>query len=322
MAFLKKINPVSKSNPDTGFGILPGQLGERFVNKDGSFNIRKRGMPFLHQVSIYSWLLSLSWLQFIAIIILLYLGMNIIFASIYFLLGPGQFIGLISGDHWGRFKEMFFFSTQTFTTVGYGRINPIKDGADIIASVETITGWMFFALVTGLLYGRFTQPKAYLAFSENALYAPYRGGWAIMFRVVPYKTNHYLTNANIVVNLAFQAETEEGKTEFKFFTLQLERNHIDAFSMNWTVVHPIDEESPLLNFNMDDMRTADLELYIQISGFDHIFSNTVMQRTSYTYKEIVWKAKFKPMFHESSDGLTTILDLDKLNHYELLEQTS
>ncbi len=318
MASIKRINPFSKSNPDTGFGVLPNQLGERFVNKDGSFNIKKRGVGFFKRISLYSYLLQLRWPSFLMFIFLFYLCVNLLFTFFYFLAGPDQFTGMISDSKWGNIKEMFFFSTQSFTTVGYGRINPVKDIADIIASIETMMGWLFFALVTGLLYGRFTQPKAYLMFSENALYAPYRGGWAIMFRVVPYKANHYITNADITVNLAFQV-TENGKTEFKFYTLNLERSHVDALSMNWTVVHPIDDESPLLNFTLEDMKNSDLEMYIQVNGFDHIFSSTVMQRTSYTYKEIIWKAKFMPMFHESADGVTTIVDLDKLNDYQLLQ---
>jgi inward rectifier potassium channel len=321
MASIKKINPFSKSNPDTGFGVQPNQLGERFVNKDGSFNIRKRGLPFMKRVSPYSYLLSLRWPQFLLFIFLFYLCINLIFTFFYFLAGADQFTGMISTSTFGNIKELFFFSTQSFTTVGYGRINPIKDGADFIASVETMMGWLFFALVTGLLYGRFTQPRAFLMFSENALYAPYKGGWALMFRVVPYKANHFITNADIIVNIAFQV-TEQEKAEYKFYTLKLERSHIDALSMNWTVVHPIDEESPLLNFTMEDMITADLELYIQVSGFDHIFSSTVMKRTSYTYKEIIWNARFNSMYHESADGVTTIVDLDKLNDYQLLENPS
>ena len=321
MAISKKINPFLKANPDTGFGVSPSQLGERFVNKDGSFNVRKRGISYLKRVSLYSNLLSLNRTQFALVILTMYFSVNVVFAVIYYLIGADQFVGLLSTNDWGRFKEMFFFSTQTFTTVGYGRINPLQELADIVSSVETMMGWMFFALVTGLLYGRFTHPKAYLLFSENALMAPYRGGWGLMFRIVPYKEKHYLTNASIVVNIAF-LDTENSKTEYKFYTLNLERSHVDALSMNWTVVHPLDESSPLQNFTLEDMNRSDLELYIQVNGFDHVFSSTVMQRTSYTYKEIIWKAKFKPMYHESDDGKITILDLDKLNDYQLLEETT
>src|SRR5436190_4839633 len=96
MALINKINPFSKSNPNTGFGVAPGQLGERFVNKDGSFNIRKRGLPFFQHISIYSWILSLSRFQFVAFIVSLYLSINLVFAAAYFLLGRSEFAGLLS----------------------------------------------------------------------------------------------------------------------------------------------------------------------------------------------------------------------------------
>jgi inward rectifier potassium channel len=121
--------------------------------------------------------------------------------------------------------------------------------------------------------------------------------------------------ANVIVNAVF-LEMEDGKPIYQFYELKLERDRIDTFSMNWTVVHPIDEESPLLHFTKEDMQQADLELYVQVRGFDNIFSNMVMHRSSYTYNEIIWGADFKPMYHESADGNTTILELDKLNDFE------
>jgi inward rectifier potassium channel len=175
-----------------------------------------------------------------------------------------------------------------------------------------MVGWLFFALVTGLFYGRATRPKAYIDFSHNALIAPYRDGWALMFRTVPYKANHLLTNANAVVSLSL-LNTE--KQQYDFYTLSLERSHVDSFSMNWTIVHPIDADSPLLNLTAIDMEQADIELIIQITGFDQVFSNTVMARTSYTFHEIVHQARFTPMYHTTEDGTTTILELDKLNSY-------
>jgi inward rectifier potassium channel len=310
-----KINPGSKSNPDTGFGVQATNIGGRFVNKDGSFNLRKVGLPLLKRVSFYSWLLELSWVKFLGIIVLFYLGINVIYTSVYLLIGSHQLQGFLSNTEWGRIKEVFYFSTQTFTTVGYGRINPVSDGADIVASIETMSGWLFFAIVTGLLYGRFTRPKAYIAFSENALISPYGAGAALMFRMVPYKNIHHLTDVKVGVNLSFVV-TEDGKAEYKFFQLNLERSRIDMFNMNWTVVHPITEDSPLLHFTKEDLTTSDLELLVQVSGFDPIFSNIVMARTSYTYDEVVWGAKFRPMYHESDDDTTTILELNKLSDYD------
>lgn len=309
-----KINPDVKLNNDTGFGNQDN-VGGRFVNKDGSFNLKKQGWPFLKRVSFYSYLLELSWLQFFAFIFLFYFLVNIIFTAIFLFIGQDQLQGFLSHTQWGRVKEVFYFSTQTFTTVGYGRINPVNDGADIIASIETMSGWLFFALVTGLLYGRFTRPKAYIAFSENTLISPYKNITAMMFRLVPYKNIHHLTDTKVTVNISFQV-IENDKPEYKFYTLALERSRIDMFNMNWTVVHPISQDSPLLNFTKEDIDASDLELLVQVSGFDPIFSNLVMARTSYTYKEVVWGAKFTPMYHESEDGTTTILDLNKLHEYD------
>jgi len=310
-----KVNAYSKSNPDTGFGVQANQIGGRFVNKDGSFNMRKEGLPLLERISFYSKLLETSWMEFFVFIILFYLIANIIFTLLYLLAGHDQLQGLLSQTSWGRMKEVFFFSTETFTTVGYGRVNPIGDGAHIIAALESLTGFLSFAFLTGLLYGRFSRPHAYIAFSKDALISPYKEGIALMFRIVPYKVNHNITDARIIVSVAF-VETEDDKPVYKFYKLKLERERIDTFSMNWTVVHPIDEESPLLNLSEEDMKSSDLEIYVQVSGFDNIFSNVVMHRSSYTYREIVWGAKFKPMYHESPDGATTILELDKLNNYE------
>ena len=318
MASSKKVNPSSKANTDTGFGVQANQIGGRFVNKDGSFNIRKKGLPFWKTISVYSFLQQLSWSALLAVILLFYIIINVFFTLLYLLVGKEQLQGVSSATTWKTIKEIFFFSTQTFTTVGYGRINPLMDGADLIASIEALFGWMAFALVTGLLYGRFTQPKAYLAFSHNALISPYKDGIALMFRIVPYKMHHHLTDARITVNIAY-LDREEDKPEYKFYQLNLERARIDAFTMNWTVVHPIDGESPLLNYTAIDLQKADVELYVQVTGFDHIFSNTVMQRTSYTFKEIVWGAKFQPMYREATAEETTVLLLDKLNCFDEVE---
>ena len=315
MASAKKFNISFKSNPDTGFGVQANQIGGRFVNKDGSFNIRKEGLPLLERISFYSKLLELSWMQFFWFVIVFYLIANIVFTMLYLVAGVHQLQGLLSHTQWGRVKELFFFSTETFTTVGYGRVNPIGDGAHIIAALESMTGFLSFALLTGLLYGRFSRPLAYIAFSQNAIISPYKEGTGLMFRMVPYKANHNLTDVRVSVNVAF-IESEDNKQVYKFYKLKLERERIDSFSMNWTVVHPIDEESPLLNFGKEDLKTTDFEMFVQVTGFDNIFSNIVMHRSSYTYKEIVRGAKFKPMYHESADGATTILELDKLNDYE------
>src|SRR4051794_16557892 len=128
----RKINPFSRTNPDTGFGTQPTQIGGRFINKDGSFNLRQEGLPFFKRYSIYSQLLSLSSIQFLLLILGFFFLVNIFFTSLYLLVGVDQIHGLLATKPWGKVKEIFFFSTQTFTTVGYGRVNPVGDEADLI----------------------------------------------------------------------------------------------------------------------------------------------------------------------------------------------
>jgi len=135
-----------------------------------------------------------------------------------------------------------------------------------------------------------------------------------MFRFASYKDEHVLTDLEVKVTVAFQ-EIENDKTVFRFFNLDLERHRVDSLPMNFTVVHALDENSPLYGFGPEEMKNADLEIYVLTRGFDDVYSNIVLQRTSYTYDEVVFNAKFVPMYRESEDKNTTILQLDKLDKY-------
>jgi len=314
MAKHRSINPFSKINNDTGFGSRDN-YGGRFINRDGTFNIRKEGQGFWQRFSIYHSMLNLPLWKFIGVIFSFFIGINLFFTLLYLTLGPNQFVGLMSSSRWSEIKEIYFFSTETFTTVGYGRVNPVGDGANFVASIEAMCGFISFAIVTGLIYGRFAKPTSYLIFSEQAVIAPYQNGIGLMFRFASYKDNHTLTDLDIRVNAALQSQ-ENGQPVYKFYDLALERSKVDSLPMNWTVVHPIDEKSPLTGFTEDDIRTADLEVYVLVRGFDDVFSNFVLRRTSYTYKEIQFNRKFVPMYHESEDGKTTILELNKLNEHQ------
>jgi len=314
MALHKHINPNLKINNDTGFGNNPNDYGGRFINRDGSFNLKKEGMAFWDRFSVYHSMLNLPRWKFISIIGIFYLLINLFYTCIYLLLGTDQLQGMIGTTPWAIFKEVFFFSTETFTTVGYGRVNPVGDGANLVAAIESLSGFLSLAIATGLIYGRFSRPRAYLVFSQSALIAPYQDITALMFRFATYKDNHTLTNVEIRVNIGLLGQ-ESDKPVFKFYELDLERSRVDSLPMNWTVVHPIDEKSPLQGFSYEDMKTSDIELYVLVRGFDDVYSNVVLQRTSYTYAEILFNRKFIPMYRESDDGKTTILELQKLNDH-------
>ncbi len=259
-------------------------------------------------------MLSMPILKFLGTLFLFYLGANFVFAWLYFFIGASQFQGIVSTNSWAFFKEMFFFSTETFTTVGYGRVNPTGEAANSVAAIESMLGFLSFAVATGLIYGRFSRPKAFLVFSRSALISPYREGKGLMFRLASYKDNHTLTNVEIKVSAAMQVE-ENGKMIYKFYDLNLERNRVENLSMNWTIVHPLDEHSPLYSLSSADMKQFDVELYVSVRGFDDVFSNIVQQRTSYTYEEILFDRKFVQMYHESKNGRTTIVELDRLDEH-------
>ena len=313
MALLRKINTKASSEVNTGFGVNTSDYGGRFVNKQGDANIEKRGVNFFERISWFHTMLAIPRWKFFSLIFLFFIVINLLFALVYFLIGADHLDGMVYHSSGQKFLEAFFFSCQTFTTVGYGRINPVGITASAIASLEALTGLLSFALVTGLLYGRFSKPRAYLRFSENAILAPYKDITAIMMRVAPFK-NTTLVDAEVKVTLGMAVE-EDGKTINKFFPLSLEYKTVNTLTLSWTIVHPVTETSPLYNFTGDDYANTRGEIIVYIKAFDDMFSNTVIARTSYTFNEIIIGAKFNPMYHRSDTGDKTVLHLNKLNSF-------
>ena len=311
MALLKKINANAKAEINTGFGAYSSDYGGRFVNKDGNANIEKRGLGLLERTSWYHTMLALPRWKFFGVIFIFYITMNVLFGLVYFLVGVEHLSGTVYKNNVEKFAEAFFFSTQTFTTVGYGRINPVGFLTSGIAAFEALIGLLSFALATGLLYGRFAKPKAFLRFSENAILAPYQGITAIMMRIAPYK-NNILVDAEAKLTLGMAVE-ENGKMVNKFFQLPLEFDKVNTLTLSWTLVHPITETSPLYKMTPDDFANNRGEFLVFIKAFDDMFSNTVVARSSYIFQEVVIGAKFTPMYNRSTEGNKTILYLEKLN---------
>jgi len=318
MALRKHINPHSTLNPNTGFGVDPSRHGGRFVNKDGSYNIIRQGIRLQHKVSLFQRMIAMPTWRFSLFVFFLFIFVNAVFALLYFLLGIGEFSKLPGQPApLLHLTHLFFFSIQAMTTVtvDYRQIAPSGFWASVVSSFEALCGLAGVAILTGLIYGRFARPRSYILFSHHALISPYRGQTALMFRLVSYKDRHNLIDANIIVNLGLNLE-EDGKQVYKFYSLALERHHIDSLNMNWTVVHPIDDKSPLQHFTAEDLEHAQAEVFVQIAGFDEVFSATVVSKTSYFYTEIIYGAKFIPMYRESDDDTTTLLELNMLNEFE------
>ena len=306
----------SASINNTGFDNTTGNTSGRILNKDGGSNVLKTGLSFFKRISLFHTLINLSIANFLLFALILFILANVLFAFIYFFLGIEN-LGIVSNNSsLDAFLDCFFFSTQTITTVGYGGIHPTSFATNAVASFEALFGWMAFAVLTGLLYGRFAKPKAYLLFSENALISPYKDGYALMFRIVPYK-NNTLTEAEVLMNVAFKIH-EHDKVVNKFLPLKTEITKISALSLNWTIVHHINEESPFWGMCKEDFFINQTEVMVFIKAFDEHFSNTVQQRTSYIADEIIHGAKFVQMFRQHDKKKTTVMELDKINDYKIL----
>ena len=315
MALLKKINKKAKAYLNSGFGTNTSSYGGRFVNKNGTANVEKRGMNILHRISWYHTLIDMPAWKFMLILLTFYVCINFVFALVYFAIGIEYLNGIdASGSDWVKFGETYFFSAQTFTTVGYGRISPSGFMASAVSALEALIGLLSFAIATGLFFGRFSRPIAFIKFSHNAIIAPYGDITALMIRISPFK-NTNLIDAEAKITLGMSVE-ENGKLSNKFYSLELEFDKINALTLSWTLVHPITEESPLYQFIKEDFENINGEIVVYIKTFDEMFSNTVAIRTSYTFDEVVYGAKFKPMYSRNSNNTKTILYLDKLNHFD------
>lgn len=313
MSLLRKLNTKAATQTNSGFGTNTSDYGGRFVNKNGQANVEKRGVGFLERISWYHTMLAMPRWKFLTLIVLFYISVNLLFAGIYYMAGVEKLNGVTGGSEAEKFGQAFFFSAQTLTTVGYGHVSPAGFLMSSIAAIEALVGLLTLAIITSLLYGRFSKPTAYLKFSENAVIAPYKGITALMLRIAPFK-NTALTDAEAKLTTVIAVE-ENGSLSNKFFPLALEMDKISSLPLSWTIVHPINEESPFYNFTKEDFENIRGEIFIYIKAFDDMFSNTVVTRSSYLFKEVVYGARFIPMYHRSTDAAATVLDLEKINSF-------
>lgn len=299
---------------NTGFGMSSSNQAKRLINKDGTFNVIRSGIPFLNRFNYFHNLIQMSWAQFNTMIVLFYFFINLFFAFLYYYLGVEHLGIKTQSENLGDFWEAFFFSCQTFTTVGYGRISPIGLPANILAAIESLSGLMTFALVTGLIYGRFSRPNTKLIYSPNILISPFKDGKALMFRLTNARKNQLIECQG---KLLFSYVDAESNTR-RFLNLNLEIDKIASLALSWTVVHPISGESPLQGLDPQDLIEMEAEFIFMISGFDDTYSQTVHGRHSFSASELVNQARFLPMFERSEDGNATLLKLDRVGAFELI----
>ena len=212
------------------------------------------------------------------------------------------------------FIRGFFFSVQTFATIGYGTIHPVGIIANLLVTIESYYSLLVNALITGLVFAQFSRPTAKIVFSETAVIAPYRGITGFMFRLVNSR-NSQIIEVNAEVLLARFVEKEGEKTR-RFDTLKLEREKVAFLPLTWTVVHPIDEDSPMKNLTSEDLINSDAEFLIMLNAMDETFAQIVHTRSSYKAQDIKTGYKFSNIYNQNNPGDPISIDIRKLSQVE------
>jgi len=290
---------------------LDGEM-RRAIEHDGSFNVRRYGKRF-EGLHAYQYLVACSWRRFLVLTALFLLGINLLFAVVYWVMGIQHLQGVPDASPLDQFYYAFFFSVQTFSSVGYGAIAPRDIPAGIVSSIEALSGLLVFALATGLLFARFSRPSAHFLFSRSAVVAPYQDRTALMFRLVNQR-------GNLVIDLSADAifawvEEVNGKKMRRFAQLVLERPSIFFFPLPWTIVHPIDENSPLWGLDCEELEKRKAEVMILVRGFDDTFAQSIHVRNSYRFDEIEFGRRYATIFHVDEQG-TVMVNVDRIDDTE------
>jgi inward rectifier potassium channel len=281
----------------------------RTINDDGSFNVHRRGAPW-KDAGWFLYFMNLRWPAFLVQVPMIYMAVIAAFAGIYLAVGIEHLRGAPARTTVEAVSSAFFFSVQTFTTVGYGHIAPDGFGASTVAAVEAMSGILSLAVATGLIFARFSRPEANIEFSRQMVVAPFQEGRALMFRLANRRPNVLMELEARV--LLMTVTREDGVPKRTYKQLELERPGIYFLPISWTVVHPMDANSPLTTLSEEDLERGEVEFLVLVKAFDDTFSQTVHARHSYTWREIEWGVKFTPAFHANEQG-DLVLDLDRLS---------
>jgi len=313
MAFFKR---KVQFNDDLGFGSSPVIKNQRVLNTDGTPNIERTGLPWFKFDDTYTRLVTMSWSKFFLVILITYLIVNTFFAVAYNVVGIENLDGAKGTTLRDQFFDAFFFSAQTISTVGYGHISPQGFITSILAAFESMLGLLAFALATGLLYGRFSRPTSKVIFSKRMVVAPYQGKTGLMCRLANLRKNA-LIDVEAQMFMTFN-ETVDGKLKRSFYPLELERSKISVLSLNWTLVHPVNEDSPVFEKSLDELKIAEVEIFVILRAFDDTFAQTIHTRTSYQDEDIEWNAKFTIMHYHNTEG-KTVMDYSLFDKTEQLK---
>lgn len=274
----------------------------------GQTEVTKLGETGFSWSDIYHAIMWMSWRRFFVYVIGVYLLVNLLFAGAYAL---GE--GAVNNAH--SFAENFFFSVETLATVGYGVMSPATPYGHVVATCEIVVGMMSMAVITGLLFARFSKPTARVLFSKVAVITPYDGVPTLMLRVANQRRGYILEAAASMV-LARDVETPEGHSLRRFYDLKLERARSPLFALSWLIMHRIDADSPLYGISEEEMRNGEMGLVITLSGIDETFAAAVHARYSYVHEDILFGRRFVDVFVNDTEPRKLTLDMDRFHDVE------
>lgn len=268
--------------------LVVTKKGNKFVELD---------QIFFHWSDIYHFLLTIRWPQFISLISVTYLIINILFAFVYLVEDNA-----IKNARPGSFIDAFSFSVQTMATVGYGAMYPQSLYAHILVSIEVLIGLLGIAMATSLMFARFSRPTARVLFSNVAVISPYNDVPTLMFRVANLR-NNWIVEAQVRVSLLLPNETtSEGYTMRRLYDLPLVRSQTPFLALTWVIMHPIAEKSPLFNLDEDLFLQGEYQIFVSLTGLDGTLSQTIHARQIYLTNQILWNYRFVDVLKTTSNG--------------------
>lgn len=285
------------------------QVSLKYGNMNRSIHVSRSDSRSLF-TDIYYDLLSMGWGKFLLAISISYFCINLIFGCIYFFSGPTGLSGQHESGSLIFFTQCFFFSVQTFSTIGYGGITPISFFTNIVVSFQALIGMLSIGLTSGLFFVRFTRPSAKIIFSEQVLITQHLGKRSLLFRLANSRINTII-NAQLNVTVMMDHKTHEGMNLRLLKDLKLTRSFNAVFFLNWLVTHEIDSESPFYNLSHDDLKNLKFEVMVSFSGTDQTFSQSIHAGKVYGLDQIQYDRHFEDMLIR--DGEVTKVDLDKIS---------
>ena len=294
-----------KKKPDTHKGY------SKIIRPNGTLNFKVKGISFFKATEVHNRLLSLSWFGFVIAVFLFYVFVNTIFTFLYFIIGATGLSG-IDGTSGNVFFKVFYFSAQTLCTGYFTSTIPVSIRSTSLAAIEAVVGLFLFAIITGLLYSRFSKPHSKIIFSNKVLIGPYKGGTALMLRMANIKRNQLLkVSAELILLLRIEYD---GVKKNVFYNLNLEQETIGMLLLTWTIIHIIDNESPLSTVSVEDIADANGEIIVVIEGSDDILSQNVFARASFGSNDIISNGRFEDITYTDENNILTI-DISKINQY-------